>query len=81
MLLGAIGGAGLLIGPLGLLWLIYKRDPELADRKQTGMDVGFLALLFLTGEWRRIVPTSWSIIPEGKTFHVPTRFGILKLVN
>lgn len=24
---------------------------------------------------------SWSIIPEGKTFHVPTRFGILKLVN
>jgi alpha-galactosidase len=24
---------------------------------------------------------AWSIIPEGKTFHVPTRFGILKLVN
>jgi hypothetical protein len=23
----------------------------------------------------------WSSIPEGKTFHVPTRFGILKLVN
>lgn len=22
-----------------------------------------------------------SIIPEGKTFHVPTRFGILKFVN
>ena len=24
---------------------------------------------------------AWSIIPEGKTFHVPTRFGILLLVN
>jgi Carbohydrate family 9 binding domain-like len=24
---------------------------------------------------------AWSIIPEGKTFHVPARFGILKLVN
>jgi alpha-galactosidase len=24
---------------------------------------------------------AWSIIPEGKTFHVPTRFGILKLVD
>lgn len=24
---------------------------------------------------------AWSSIPEGKTFHVPTRFGILKLVN
>lgn len=24
---------------------------------------------------------TWSIIPEGKTFHVPTRFGILKVVN
>ena len=24
---------------------------------------------------------AWSIIPEGKTFHVPTRFGVLKLVD
>jgi cellulose/xylan binding protein with CBM9 domain len=24
---------------------------------------------------------AWSIIPEGKTFHVPARFGILKFVN
>ena len=48
VLLGAIGGVGLLIGPLGLLWLTYKRDPELADRTQTGGDVAFLALLFLT---------------------------------
>jgi alpha-galactosidase len=24
---------------------------------------------------------AWSIIPEGNTFHVPTRFGVLLLVN
>jgi hypothetical protein len=24
---------------------------------------------------------AWSIIPDGKTFHVPTRFGILKFVD
>jgi hypothetical protein len=24
---------------------------------------------------------AWSIIPEGRTFHVPSRFGILRLVN
>ena len=24
---------------------------------------------------------AWSTIPEGKTFHVPTRFGVLRLVK
>jgi len=24
---------------------------------------------------------AWSVIPEGKTFHAPTRFGIIKLLN
>jgi len=47
VLLGTVGGIGLLIGPVGLLWLKHKRDPELIDPAQTGMDVGFLALLFL----------------------------------
>jgi citrate/tricarballylate utilization protein len=47
VMLGIAGGVGLLIGPVGLLWLKAKRDPELADTKQTGMDVAFLALLFL----------------------------------
>ena len=48
VLLGAVGGLGLLCGPLGLLWLKGKRNPELTDRDQTGMDVAFLILLFLT---------------------------------
>ena len=48
VLLGTVGGVGLLAGPAGLLWLKYVRDPDLTDRSQTGMDVAFLALLFLT---------------------------------
>src|SRR5439155_19685649 len=47
VLLGTVGGIGLLIGPVGLLWLKRVRDPALSDAAQTGMDVGFLVLLFL----------------------------------
>ncbi|MBL0141000.1 MAG: tricarballylate utilization 4Fe-4S protein TcuB [Betaproteobacteria bacterium] len=47
VILGTAGGIGLLIGPLGLLWLKRRRDPELVDPEQKGMEAGFLALLFL----------------------------------
>jgi citrate/tricarballylate utilization protein len=49
VLLGTIGGAGLLIGPIGLLWLKRKRNPVTSDPAQIGLDATFLALLFLTG--------------------------------
>lgn len=48
VLLGTIGGIGLLIGPAGLLWLNLRRDPKTADLSQKPMDLGFIALLFLT---------------------------------
>lgn len=32
--------------------------------------VVFVALLFLTDQWRRLVPTSWSIVPEAWTVFV-----------
>lgn len=48
VLLGTVGGVGLLAGPAGLAWLKRRRDPELADPAQRGMEAGFLALLFLT---------------------------------
>lgn len=48
LILGSLGGLGLLIGPAGLLWLKSKRNSLLVDPKQTGMDAGFLSLLFLT---------------------------------
>lgn len=48
VVLGCLGGAGLLIGPSGLLWLKIIRHPELNEPAQIRMDVAFLAMLFLT---------------------------------
>ena len=48
VILGTVGGLGLIVGPVGLLWLRHVRDPDLGDRTQTGMDVAFIALLLLT---------------------------------
>ncbi|HEX7053611.1 MAG TPA: tricarballylate utilization 4Fe-4S protein TcuB [Burkholderiales bacterium] len=48
VVLGTAGGIGLLIGPAGLLYLRLRRDPDLADARQDGMDVAFIALLFAT---------------------------------
>ena len=48
VLLGIAGGAGLLIGPAGLLIARERRDPALGDSNQRGLDDSFLALLFLT---------------------------------
>ena len=48
VVLGTLGGAGLLVGPVGLYWLKLRRDTAIVDVKQDPMDVSFLALLFLT---------------------------------
>jgi citrate/tricarballylate utilization protein len=46
--LGALGGIGLIVGPIGLLREKSRRDPILLDKKKYGMDVAFLAMLFMT---------------------------------
>jgi citrate/tricarballylate utilization protein len=48
VVLGTLGGIGLLIGPAGLLAEKFRRDSALVDEKRTGMDVAFIAMLFLT---------------------------------
>jgi citrate/tricarballylate utilization protein len=48
VVLGSIGGAGLLVGPAGLLWDRRRRDPALADPNQRGFDESFIVLLWLT---------------------------------
>ncbi len=48
VLLGSVGGAGLLVGPAGLLWMKLRRSPERHDRAQLGMDLVLLVLLFET---------------------------------
>lgn len=48
VVLGTLGGIGLLIGPAGLLAERWKRDPALVDEQRSGMDIAFLAMLFMT---------------------------------
>lgn len=47
-LLGAVGGLSLALGTAGLWWLNLKRHPLHGDAAQKPMDLGFIALLFLT---------------------------------
>jgi citrate/tricarballylate utilization protein len=48
VLLGTLGGIGLIIGPVGLWILKVRRNREITDEQQCGMDTAFLALLLLT---------------------------------
>ncbi|MFX7747988.1 tricarballylate utilization protein TcuB, partial [Acinetobacter baumannii] len=41
VLLGTLGGFGLIVGPIGLLGLNYRRSGLRSDASQNGMDRGF----------------------------------------
>jgi citrate/tricarballylate utilization protein len=47
VILGALGGLGLVIGPVGLLYLNFQRDPAHGDETQKPMDRAFIVLLLL----------------------------------
>lgn len=49
VVLGTFGGGGLIIGPVGLLAAKVRRDRMLIDRDSLGMDVAFIAMLFMVG--------------------------------
>ena len=48
VLLGTVGGIALLLGSGGLFYLKYRSDKDPAEQRMLGMDVAFLAVLFLT---------------------------------
>jgi len=48
VLLGTAGGVGLIVGPVGLLAAKFRREKAMQDEARFGMDVAFLAMLFLT---------------------------------
>ncbi len=48
VVLGVAGGIGLAVGPSGLWYLRRRRDPQMGDPQQRGLDAGFIALLLLT---------------------------------
>ncbi len=48
VVLGVLGGIGLLVGPAGLAVVRQRRDPELGDVAQKGLDESFILLLWMT---------------------------------
>ncbi|MFT5539671.1 MAG: citrate/tricarballylate utilization protein [Alphaproteobacteria bacterium] len=48
VVLGIAGGIGLIIGPLGLLWLRGRANPAPGDPARTGMDAAFILMLLAT---------------------------------
>jgi citrate/tricarballylate utilization protein len=48
VVLGTVGGLGLLLGPAGLCLAKLRRPAELSDGTRTGMDMAFIAMLFMT---------------------------------
>jgi citrate/tricarballylate utilization protein len=47
VVLGTLGGIGLVVGPAGLMWAKFKRDPALRDENGRGMEMAFTVMLFL----------------------------------
>jgi citrate/tricarballylate utilization protein len=47
VVLGTLGGIGLLIGPVGLIWAKIQRDKALVDASEWGMEIAFTAMLFM----------------------------------
>jgi citrate/tricarballylate utilization protein len=74
VVLGTVGGIGLVIGPLGLLWLNLQRHPKHGDAAQKPMDRAFIGLLFLCGS------TGLALLaPGGKQMMVDGR-GAVKIL-
>lgn len=70
VLLGSAGGIGLLIGPMGLLWLNIKRDPLRTDTAQKPMDRGFIMLLLLTSA------TGLGLLAFRETSYMPALLAV-----
>ena len=48
VVLGTLGGLGLIVGPIGLLFAKATRDPALVDAPRAGMEKAFLLMLLAT---------------------------------
>jgi len=70
VMLGGLGGAGLLAGPSGLLWLNLRRHSQHGDPAQHGMDRGFIALLLL------VSATGFAVLVLRDTSHMPLWLAI-----
>jgi citrate/tricarballylate utilization protein len=67
VLLGTAGGIGLVVGPIGLLWLNLRRNAAHGDVAQRPMDRGFIALLLAVH--LGVVMALFLTLPYGKFAH------------
>jgi citrate/tricarballylate utilization protein len=56
VILGALGGLGIVAGPIGLLALKARRDRRITDPGQDGMDLSLIGLLIASGI------TGWALL-------------------
>ncbi|HMN70347.1 MAG TPA: tricarballylate utilization 4Fe-4S protein TcuB [Rhodoblastus sp.] len=68
--LGALGGAGLIVGPAGLMWLNFRRDPLHGDGGQRTLDRGFIGLLFL------VSATGFAVLLLRETAALPVALAL-----
>jgi citrate/tricarballylate utilization protein len=47
VIFGIVGGVGLIVGPIGLWVQMQRRNVDIVDRSQTGMELSFILLLLL----------------------------------
>lgn len=78
VVLGTVGGLGLVIGPVGLLWLRHRADPGANDPGRAGMDAAFIVMLLavsVTGlallALRETAAMGWLL-----TIHLGTVMGL-----
>lgn len=78
VVLGTLGGVGLIVGPVGLLVAKWSRDAAVQDEERFGMDVAFLAMLFLTSLTGLVllVVRDTAAMPMTLAFHLGVVFAL-----
>jgi citrate/tricarballylate utilization protein len=78
VLLGTAGGAGLIVGPLGLLAQRAHRDPQLGDPAQRALDLSFVLMLLMTSitGMLLLVLRAQSVMPALLVVHLGFVLGL-----
>ena len=78
VILGTLGGVGLIIGPAGLLWAKFKRDPALQEKDGRGMEMAFTLMLLLVSATGLLLLALRSTPAMGTTLalHMGFVFGL-----
>ena len=79
--LGITGGIGLIVGPIGLLWLKQKADKEPKAKNNKGMDIAFLVLLLLTSVTGLLLMIAKGSIYIGPTLIIHLSFVLALFIT